>query len=152
MLRLNDSGYNLTSFVRQNITGSARYLTDNSMGAKHSEPMGNTGRQTPPGIDIVAAGIELLQNILVSKTSYIELPSADYLKKMCRLGSKKGSWIFHSLFSSPIPIFSMCLAAAASCEGVLRPNQSRFSAAKIYFPDVPAISFSAIFWLRDNAS
>ena len=82
MLRLNYSGYNLTSFVRQNITKSARHLTDNSMGAKHAEPMGDTGRQTPPGIDIMVAGIEILQNILISKTSYIKFPSADYLKKI----------------------------------------------------------------------
>ena len=82
MLRLNDCGYNLTSFVRQNITKSARHLTDNSMGTKHPEPMGDTSRQTPPGIDIMVAGIEILQNTLISKTSYIEFPSADYLKKM----------------------------------------------------------------------
>src|SRR5210317_584202 len=83
MLRLNDSGYNLTAFVRQNITKSARHLTDNSMGAKHPEPMGDTSRQTPPDIDIMVAGIEMLQNILISKTSYIEFPPADYLKKIC---------------------------------------------------------------------
>ena len=83
MLRLNDSSYNLTSFISQNIAKSARHLTDDTMGAKHAQPMGDAGRQSSLGMDIMVAGKEPLQNIFISKAGYIEFPSADYLQKEC---------------------------------------------------------------------
>jgi len=37
-----------------------------------------------------------------------------------------------------------------TCEAVLKPDLSRFSAAKIFFPAVRAMSFSALFWFKVN--
>ena len=83
MLSLNDSSDNLTTFISQNISKSARYLTDDSMGAKHTESVSDTSGQTPFCMGIMISGIDSLPNIPVSKSVYIEFASADYFQKGC---------------------------------------------------------------------
>ena len=83
MLSLNDSSDNLTTFISQNISKSARYLTDDSMGAKHTESVCDTSGQTPFCMGIMISGIDSLPNISVSKSVYIEFASADYFQKGC---------------------------------------------------------------------
>ena len=81
MLRLNHCTDNQTTFISQNIAKSARYFTDNSMGAKHTNSVTDMGGLTPFCMSIMISRKDSLPNILISKSVDIEFASADYFQK-----------------------------------------------------------------------